>query len=314
MKFTHSNDNKRYHTANYYLKQNFQAKVFRVPIDAGFTCPNRDHHLGVMGCSFCSIAGSGDLILRENLNAQIEDGFLTMRRKWPDGLAQLYFQAYTNTYDTLANLKKVYEPFRFDERFVSIIIATRADCLDAEKIAYLAQYNLDKEVWIELGLQSVHEETSRYVNRGHDSKIVFDIMKMCQQAGLKVTLHLINGLPFESEAMMLESAKQVAKAHPNGLKIHMFHILKNTLEAYRYRKQPYPLLTRDEFVNITVQQIRYLPPDVVLFRLTGDGVESALIAPEWTKKKTIVLNEIDKLMAKNDWIQGDLYHEIVQQR
>lgn len=307
--FEYSNDNKRYYTYSYYLKQTYQQKVFRIPLDAGFTCPNRDGHSAYGGCSFCSIDGSGDSILGNNLEEQIENGFHTMRNKWPEGLALAYFQAYTNTYAPLPVLKQLYDPFITDNRFVGIVIATRADCLDDDTIDYLSQLNQIKPVWIEIGLQSVHETTTRYINRGHNTQIVNEVVHKLKEKNLLVCLHIINGLPYETKEMMIETIKYCAQLKINGIKIHMYHLIKNTLEAYRYSKKPYPILSRDEYVDIVVDQLGYLHKECVVMRLTGDGLIDNLIEPQWTTNKTIVLNEIDKKMKRENRIQGDKYEK-----
>lgn len=307
--FEYSNDNKRYYTYSYYLKQTYQQKVFRIPLDAGFTCPNRDGHSAYGGCSFCSIDGSGDSILGNNLEEQIENGFRTMRNKWPEGLALAYFQAYTNTYAPLSVLKQLYDPFITDNRFVGIVIATRADCLDDDTIDYLSQLNQIKPVWIEIGLQSIHESTNNYINRGHNTQIVGDVVHKLKAKNLLVCLHIINGLPYETKEMMIQTIKYCAQLKVNGIKIHMYHLIKNTLEAYRYSKKPYPILSRDEYVDIVVDQLGYLHKECVVMRLTGDGLMDNLIEPQWTINKTIVLNEIDKKMKKENRIQGDRYEK-----
>lgn len=307
--FKYSADNKRYHTYNYFLRNKYQQKCFRVPIDAGFTCPNRDGERGIMGCSFCSIEGSGDTIIRGTIPQQIDDGFNVMRNKWPDGLAMAYFQAYTNTYDTLENLKTLYEPFFHDDRFVGIIIATRADCLDDDKIDFFIEMSKYKDLYMEIGLQSIHPETNYYINRGHDNQVVTEIIQKLQAAKIHTTLHIINGLPNETPEMMLETAQYCADLKVDGIKIHMFQILKNTLEAYRYQQHPYPLLTQDEFVDITIKQLQLLPPETVVMRLTGDPLPNKLIGPQWTTNKISVLNQIDKTMAKYNYQQGDKYYD-----
>lgn len=307
--FEYSNDNKRYYTYSYYLKQTYQQKVFRIPLDAGFTCPNRDGHSAYGGCSFCSIDGSGDSILGNNLEEQIENGFRTMRNKWPEGLALAYFQAYTNTYAPLSVLKQLYDPFITDNRFVGIVIATRADCLDDDTIDYLSQLNQIKPVWIEIGLQSIHESTNNYINRGHNTQIVGDVVHKLKAKNLLVCLHIINGLPYETKEMMIQTIKYCAQLKVNGIKIHMYHLIKNTLEAYRYSKKHYPILSRDEYVDIVVDQLGYLHKECVVMRLTGDGLMDNLIEPQWTSNKTIVLNEIDKKMKKENRIQGDRYEK-----
>ncbi len=307
--FKYSNTNKRYHTYSYHLKQKYQQKVFRIPIDAGFTCPNRDGTCGYGGCSFCSSRGSGDAIIGQNIAEQIDAGFKMMRRKWPDGLAIAYFQAYTNTHASIEQLKQLYEPFFDDERFVEIIIATRSDSLDPEKINFFSEMAKKKPLWIELGLQSIHETTSQYIRRGHDLENFTNCVHLLAQTDIKIGVHIINGLPYETLEMMLETAKFVAALPIDGLKIHMFHVLKNTLEAHRYQQQAYPLLSREEYVHITCEQLKYLPPELIILRITGDGLSSELIAPLWTLKKVQVTNEIDKKLAREDAYQGQLYRK-----
>lgn len=249
------------------------------------------------------------MIIRGTLENQIQEGMKVMRNKWPDGLPMLYFQAYTNTHDTLENLKKLYDPYFEDERFVSISIATRADCLDDEKIAYFKEKAKQKDLWFEIGLQSVHESTNVLINRAHPTQLVFDVVKKCHDAGIKVCLHIINGLPYESSDMMMETARQVADSGVEALKIHMFHVLKHTLEAHRYKKDPYPLLSMEEFVEIVIDQLEILPPEMVIERLSGDGLESDLIAPLWTLRKVDLLNHIDKEMVRRATYQGIKYEE-----
>lgn len=307
--FKYSNTNKRYHTYSYHLKQQYQQKVFRIPIDAGFTCPNRDGTCGYRGCSFCSARGSGDVIVGEKIEEQITSGFELMERKWPNGLAIAYFQAYTNTHAPLPQLVSLYTPFFEDERFVEVIIATRSDALDDEKIAYFAKMAHKKPLWIELGLQTIHESTTQHINRGHDLTSFVDIVQKLAQTKIKIGVHIINGLPHETEEMMIDTAKFVAQLPIDGLKIHMFHVLKRTLEAQRYQQEPYPLLSREEYVDITCQQLQLLPPEMIILRITGDGLADELIAPQWTKKKIQVTNEIDKKLARDDSYQGQLYRK-----
>lgn len=307
--FKYSDTNKRYHTYSFYLKQKYLQKVFRIPIDAGFTCPNRDGTCGYGGCSFCSMAGSGDAIIGSNIEEQIETGFTTMRKKWPDGLAIAYFQAFTNTHASLDTLRKLYTPFVYDDRFIEIIIATRSDCLDQEKIDFFQELAKIKPIWIELGLQSIHQKTADYIRRGHDLANFKSIIDKLSETDLKIGVHIINGLPHETKEMMLQTAKYVAQLPIHGIKIHMFHVLKKTLEAVRYQSNPYPLLTRDEYVDITSQQLLYLPAHMIILRITGDGIGSDLIAPLWTIKKVQVTNEIDKKLARENNYQGKLYQK-----
>lgn len=307
--FQYTDDNKRYHTFNFHLKQQYGQKVFKVPVDAGFSCPNRDGTCDHTGCSFCSARGSGDMIIRGTLPQQISASFDVMRHKWPDGLGILYFQAYTNTHDTLENLKTLYDPYFEDDRFIALSIATRADCLDEEKIAYFKEKAKQKDLWLEIGLQSIHNNTSTYIHRGHSTQLLIDVVKQLEDSNIKVCLHIINGLPYESAQEMIETAQLVAKLKVDAIKIHMFHVLKHTMEAWRYKQHQYPLLEMEEFADIVIKQLEILPPQMIIQRLSGDGLEKDLIAPLWTLKKINLLNHIDKEMVKRNTYQGRLYEE-----
>ena len=307
--FPYSDDNLRYHSYSYYLKHKYQHKVCKVPLDAGFTCPNRDGTKSTGGCRFCSARGSGDFVEDNSLalQKQYARGIAEMHRKWPGAYGIAYFQAYSNTYAPLDVLKKIYEPFRIRPDIAEIAIATRPDCLDAEKIAYFAQVNQDKPLTMELGLQSIHEETMQKMNRCHSAQELYDMVKILKENHIRTTLHIINGLPGENKEMMLETAKKVAELKADGIKIHMLNILKSA-ELYKdYQVSPFPLLSREEYVDIVVAQLELLPEEMVIERLTGDGLAEELIAPEWIRKKTIVLNEITKLQKKRDTYQGKAY-------
>lgn len=303
--FIYSNDNKRYHTFNYYLKNKYQEKVFKVPLDAGFTCPNRDGKVAYGGCSFCSALGSGDSVIHnDDLTKQFDDGMNMMRNKWPQGKGMAYFQAYTNTYAPLNRLKEIYEPFVQRDDVIAICIATRADCLDDEKIAYLDSLTQYKDIWVEVGLQTIHDETSKHLNRGHDYACFLEAIHKLSKTKCKICVHIINGLPNETKEMMIDTVKEVAKLPIHAIKIHMLHLLKNTKLAKEYEENPFHILTLEEYVEIVCEQLTYLPKEIVLERLTGDGIASDLITPLWTIKKVCVLNEIDKYMSKNNLYQG----------
>lgn len=307
--FPYSHTNKRYYTIDHYFQNKYGQKVAKVPLNAGFTCPNRDGSKGVGGCSFCSSYGSGDSILsfHDTLKFQYETGLERMRQKWPGCLGFAYFQSYTNTYAPFPVLKSIYDPFFEDDSVSGVCIATRADCLSEGIVAYLDQQAQKKEVWIELGLQSVHEKTMASLNRQHSTQIVFDWIKRLKNTSIKTCVHLINSLPYENEEMMLESVRQVAKAHPNAIKIHMLHIVKNSALATQYLIHPFALLNKEEYVDLVVRQLELLPQDMIIERLTGDAIKEELIAPSWTLKKTIVLNDIDKRMVELQTFQGRLY-------
>lgn len=308
--YPYSLDNKRYQTYNYFTQKTYGQKAFKVSIDAGFTCPNRDGTCGSGGCNFCSARGSGDMILKNpDLEKQIEHSENIMLQKWPNAAKIAYFQAYSNTHDSLNNLKKLYDPFFDDDRFVGIDIATRSDCLDDEKIAYFEEMSRKKDLTIEIGLQTIHPETSEWMNRGHDLESVTTCIQKLKAAGIRTCVHIINGFPQETPEMMLETADYLAKMHPEMVKIHMLHIIKGTKLGAEYQKNPFPLLTREEYVDVVVKQIERLPEDIVIARLTGDGMADDLLAPVWTIRKIVVTNEIDKLMVKRNTWQGKYQKE-----
>lgn len=300
--FPYSSDNKRYHTLSWHYKNLYGKKCAKIPLNAGFTCPNRDGTKATGGCTFCSASGSGDTILgfTDTLQKQYAENLARARKKWPDCAGIAYFQAYSNTYAPLEKLKEIYTPFLEDDDVLEVSIATRADCLSQEAIDWLASWN--KTVWIELGLQTVHEQTAQAIRRFHTTEEVAEKTAACKKAGLKTCIHLMNGLPGETREMMVESARQTGAMHPDAVKIHMLHILKNTQMARDYEKQPFWLPDEAEYVQTVCDQLEVLPADIIIERLTGDGVQSDLIAPLWTTKKTVTVNEIDKeLLRRNSW-------------
>jgi len=307
--FPHSADNKRYYTWNHYLKTTYHQKVFKVSLDAGFSCPHRDIN-GQGGCTFCSFFGSGEFAGNrlESLAVQMQKQILMMQKKWPSGLPIAYFQAFTNTYAAISKIKEIYDPF-FDGTHdcVAVAIATRADCLNDEIIAYLQSKTPFKDVYLEIGVQTIHEKTSNFINRGHTLSIVEEILKRLSATDIKVVLHIINGLPYEDADMMLQTARWVSKQPIFGLKIHMLHILKNTVLANQHQKQPFTMLTIEEYIDIVIRQLEVIPQPIVIQRLTGDANPPDLITPEWTIRKVNILNKIDQEMVKRDTWQGKHY-------
>ncbi len=227
-----------------------------------------------------------------------------MLRKWPTGKPLAYFQAYTNTYASLSTLKEVFTPFMEKEDNLGIAIATRADCLEDDKIAYLDSLCDHKEIWIELGLQSIHDKTAQLCNRGHDYATFLDCIGRLKHTRLKVCVHLINSLPYETQEMMIESAKAIAALPIHAVKLHMLHICKGTKLALDYTKEPFALQSREEYIDTIIKQLEVFPSNIVIQRLTGDGVAEDLIAPLWTLNKTTILNDIDKEMVKRDTYQS----------
>ena len=307
--FKYSLDNKRYHTYNYYLKNKYHQKVAKVALNADFTCPNRDGSKGYGGCIFCSSSGSGDYAgnVHDHLEKQFQTISQIMKRKWPECAYIAYFQANTNTYGPLDKIKKMIQPFLEKEDVKGIALATRPDCLSEEIVCYLSEVNQTKDVYIELGLQTIHDETSKLINRGHTYQEFLDGLALCRQYNLEVCVHIINGLPFETKEMMIETAKTLGQLDIQALKIHMLFVVKNTKLQQMYENHEFEMLTRQEYIDIVVEQLRYINPEIILERLTGDGKIDDLIAPMWSIKKVTILNDIDKKMKELDIYQGDLY-------
>ncbi len=312
--FKYSLDNKRYHTYNYYLKNKYHQKVAKVALNADFTCPNRDGSKGYGGCIFCSSSGSGDYAgnVHDHLEKQFQTISQIMKRKWPECAYIAYFQANTNTYGPLDKIKKMIQPFLEKEDVKGIALATRPDCLSEEIIRYLSEVNQTKDVYIELGLQTIHDQTSNLINRGHTYQEFLDGLALCRQYNLEVCVHIINGLPFETKEMMIETAKTLGQLDIQALKIHMLFVVKNTKLQQMYENHEFEMLTRQEYIDIVVEQLHYINPEIVLERLTGDGKIDDLIAPMWSIKKVTILNDIDKQMKERDIYQGDLYKKIVR--
>lgn len=309
--FPYSNDNKRYYTWNYYLKNTYHQKTFKVALNAGFSCPNRDGHLSTNGCTFCSALGSGDYAgdVKDSLDLQFKKGLAMMQHKWPNGAAIAYFQAFTNTYAPLAKLKEIYDPFAYKDDIKAISIATRSDCLNVEKIAYFQSLTKHKDIWIELGLQTIHDETAKHINRSCTYTNFLECIKLLADTDIKVCVHIINSLPYENKTMMIETAKALANLPIDAIKIHMLHVIEGSSMAKQYRQQPFPLLSKEEYIDVVISQLEVLPPNMIIQRLTGDGVKEDLIAPLWTLKKVCILNDIDKEMVRRNTYQGRLYQK-----
>lgn len=314
MSFIYSNSNKRYYTLDYFYKQKFHSKVFKVSLNAGFSCPNKDGTKGYGGCIYCSKLGSGDYAGKreKSLVEQFEDVKKIMLNKWPNSKYTAYFQANTNTYAPVAELKEKYESVLHLENVVGINIATRPDSITEECLDYLEKLNKETYLTIELGLQTIHEETSKLINRGHDLTCFEEMVKKLRSRNINVVVHIINGLPYETKEMMLETAKYLSNLDIQGIKIHMLHILKDTALANLYEKEKFHVLTREEYVDIVCSQLELLREDIVINRITGDPNPDDLIEPTWLIKKFGVLNEIDKEMVRRDSYQGTKYKKYPQ--
>ncbi len=309
--FPYSDSNKRYHSYDYYLRTKFGAKCAKLPLDGGFTCPNRDGTRGEGGCIYCSARGSGDFCA--DASVPIANQLATAREKlsskWTDPLCIAYFQAFTGTYAPVKVLREKYEAALAFPQVVGLSIATRADCLPDDVIAYLAELAERTFLTVELGLQTVHDATAARIHRGHTFAEFHNGYAKLRAASDKIHIgvHLINGLPGENAAMMLETAHAVAALHPDQLKLHLLHVIDGTPLAQMYARGEFSCLSLNEYADIVVRQLEIMPPETVIGRLTGDGMADALIAPLWSQKKLVVMNTIDRLFYERGTWQGKLF-------
>lgn len=305
--FRYTFNNKKYHTLNYYFMTKFGCKLYKAVIDCGLTCPNIDGTKGYGGCIFCN-GGSGyftdgTLSVTEQLESERERIF----RKNGRVPIIAYFQANTNTYAPVEKLRKIYNEALSFPDVMGISIGTRADCLSDDVIDLLCELNSRTNLTVELGMQTVHESTIKLINRCYSHAEFLDGYYKLKEKNIRVCLHIINGLPYESAEMMLETARQTAALRPDGLKIQMLHIIKDTRLAEMYENSRISLLSREEYIDIVVKQLELLPPETVIERITGDGDKSKLIAPDWSRNKIAVLGGIDKEIAVRETYQGRLY-------
>lgn len=307
MIFPYTNSNKRYHTLDYFFKNKFKSKVCKISLNGGFTCPNIDGTKSTAGCIYCSKSGSGEYggDPKQDLINQFNTIKKVMDRKWPNSKYIGYFQARTNTYAPVEVLKEKYETILKLDNVVGLAIATRPDCITDECLDYLKELNERTFLTVELGLQSIHEKTSNLINRCHDLKCFDDMVKKLKERNIFTVVHIINGLPYETKEMMIETVKHVNSLNVDGIKIHMLSVLKNTPLEKLYKIKPFHLLTKEEYIDIVCSQLEYLNPKIVIQRLTGDPMEEDLIGPLWLPKKINVLNDIDKEMVKRNIYQGD---------
>ncbi len=309
--FKYSNSNKRYHTLDYFYKEKFKEKVFKVSLDAGFTCPNIDGTVGYGGCIYCSKKGSGDFA--GNKNEPIETQFETIKsvmlHKWPKAKYIGYFQAHTNTYAPVEKLKEIYEKILNKENVVGLNIATRPDAITDECLEYLKELNKKTYLTIELGLQTTNPNTAKLINRCHTLSCFEEMVKKLRQENINVVVHIINGLPYETKEDMLNTVKYLNTLDIQGIKIHMLSILKDTAIEELYKKEKFPLLTKEEYIDIVISQLELLRKEIVIHRITGDPKIDDLVEPDWLTKKFCVLNDIDKEMVRRNTYQGKLIKE-----
>lgn len=307
--FPYANDNKRYHTLAYENARRGQ-KLQKAVLDTGLSCPNQDGTKGAGGCIYCD---GGSAYFAESavvpIETQLDDELSRIREKAPDACAVAYFQAHTNTYAPAPVLRRLYETALAHEGVTGLAIATRADCLPPEVVDLLAELNKKTALTVELGLQTVSNETARKINRCHDFEDFLTGYAALKARGIRVTVHLINGLPGETAEQMVLSAKTLGRLRPDGVKIHLLHIIRGTPLCALYERGQYAPMTREAYIDAVVRQLEVLPAETVIERLTGDGDRRTLVAPLWSRDKIRVLGSIDKLMAERDTWQGKLFEE-----
>lgn len=299
-------DEKRYHSLNYHLRKTYGEKLYKISLDGGMTCPNRDGTLGTRGCIFCSKGGSGDFAASKTLSIteQIETGKQQAARKYTGNSYIAYFQAYTNTYAPAAYLRQIFTEAIQNPNIRILSIATRPDCLGPDVISLLKELAAIKPIWVELGLQTIHEDTARFIRRGYDLPVFERAIHDLRNAGITVIVHTILGLPGENRKQMLQTVNYLNTQDIQGIKFQLLHILKDTDLADYYERHPFPLPDMEAYFSILAEQLTHLRPDIVVHRLTGDGPKQLLIAPLWTGNKRQVLNQMQAYFKRHDIWQG----------
>lgn len=287
------------------MRRRFGRKMYKVALDGGFTCPNRDGTLGSRGCRFCSGRGSGDFTFQgKSLQQQLSDGAALIASKNKGGGLIAYFQSFTNTYAPAERLRQIYTPVWEHPDVEAVAIATRPDCLPEDTMALLAELNRWKPLWVELGLQTIHPASTAYIRRGYDLSVYEDAVHRLKQAGLEVVTHMILGLPGESAEDMRATARYIGQIGSNGIKLQLLHVLKGTDLAEDYQAGLISPLSLDTYANLLCDCLELLPPDLVIHRLTGDGAKKDLLAPLWSADKKRVLNTINRVFQQRKLCQG----------
>lgn len=303
---------KRYKSLNEELKREFGKKVMKLSIDGGFTCPNRDGSIGHRGCIFCGEEGSGEFAgsRHDPIRVQVESQKRLLSKKWNTDKFIVYFQNFTNTYGPIDRLRKLYYEALSLEGVVGLAIATRPDCLGDEVVDLLSEINERTYLWIELGLQTIHEKTAKFIRRGYPLEVYDEAVRKLKARNIRVVTHIILGLPGESKEDILETVKYVGKTETWGIKLHSLYIQKDT-DLYRYYlKNPFPIMSKEEYVSLVVECLRLLPPNMVIHRLTGDGKRELLFETKWSLDKLGVLSSIDKELKIRKTFQGEKYKNI----
>lgn len=304
-------NDKRYHSLNYFLREKFDGKVYKISLDGGFSCPNRDGTINGTGCIFCSERGSGDFAGDRSfsIKKQFDDVSCMMEKKWKSGKYIAYFQAYTNTYAEPDVLREKYQEAISQEGVVALSIATRPDCLDKEVLDVLSEFKDKVYTFVELGLQTVSDKTGRMINRGYDLPVFEEAVRNLRALGIDVVVHVIFGLPGESHEDMLDTVRYLARMDIQGVKFHLLHLMKDTPMVQLYERGKLVFLEMDEYVSLVAESIALLPERIVIHRTTGDAPRDLLIGPMWSLKKWEVLNAIDDYFKDQDLYQGKNYQE-----
>lgn len=304
--FKYTLDNKRYHTLNYFYKNKFGIKVFKVSLNGGFSCPNLDGRIGYGGCIYCSKSGSGEF--GGDKEDSLEEQFLKMKevvnKKHIPCKYIGYFQARTNTYASLDVLKEKYECILKQDDVIGLNIATRCDAISGDCLDYLEELSKRTFLTIELGLQTIHEKTSILINRCHSLKQFEDMVVKLRKRNINVCVHIINGLPYETEEMMLDTVRYLNRLDIQGIKIHMLYIIKDTVIDTMYKKERFKILSKEEYIDIVIKQLELLRPEIVINRITSDPDKETLVEPRWLIDKCQLLNDIDKEMKRRNTYQG----------
>ncbi|RJW37697.1 TIGR01212 family radical SAM protein [Clostridiales bacterium TF09-2AC] len=298
---------KPYHSLDYELKKQFGQKVYKLSLNGGMTCPGRDGTLGSGPCIFCSAGGSGDFAapVMDSVHEQIEAAKLQVQRKMSGpGSYIAYFQSYTNTYAPLSHLRAIFTDAIRHPDIAALSVATRPDCLGPEVVDLLRELNSIKPVWVELGLQTIHESTARFIRRGYPLPVFESALLRLKEAGITVIVHVILGLPGETREMMLETVRYLAKGVADGIKLQLLHILNGTDLARIYRNTPFPVLSMEEYLDLVIDCVELLPPDMTIHRITGDGPKKLLVSPLWSGNKRLVLNSLHRRFKERDTWQG----------
>lgn len=304
-------DEKPYYTLNRYLRETFGEKIYKLALHGGMTCPNRDGTLGTGGCIFCSHGGSGDFAEPSDgsVTRQIEKAKERVQNKIKDGRYIAYFQSYTNTYAPLSYLRELFTEALSHPDVAALSIGTRPDCLPEDTIGLLSELNRIKPVWVELGLQTIHEETALLIHRGYPLLCFEDAFRRLKAAGLSVIVHVILGLPGETREQMLDTIRYLGRLTPHidGIKLQLLHILEGTKLAALYEAAPFPVMSLTEYLSLLTDCIRLLPPDVVIHRISGDGPKRLLIEPKWSGNKKLLLNSAARAFRDSGAYQGEWY-------